>query len=42
MTLLIAILLMYLTGITNPTAYILVLILWMGHVLWHSSTANRL
>lgn len=41
MTLLIAILLMYLIGVTSPSAYLLVGLLWIGHVIWHSSKTNK-
>ncbi len=42
MTLLIAWLLLSLTGFTHPAAYIAVTALWLAHVVWHSSATNKL
>ncbi len=42
MTLLIAWLLLYMTGVQSMAAYIGVLALWVAHIAWHSTATNKI
>jgi hypothetical protein len=42
MTLLILWLLLHLSGLTHPALYVGAAALWIGHLIWHSTTTNKL